>query len=151
MMYQCHTCHFSSNIKSDYQKHLSTIKHTLNTPDMKTTFPVLPNTLSLSIPGPGPGPITNIPLYSCPHCTKTYRSKNGLWHHSKVCIPTTESCTLISEESTNSLTTKQIPELVEASASYQETDVYVVFMIVTAISVYIVVNWGLLYVVHNLA
>jgi hypothetical protein len=141
-MYQCHTCYFSSNIKSDYHKHLSTIKHTLNTPDMKTTFP---NTLSL----PGPGPITNIPLYSCPHCTKTYRSKNGLWHHSKACIPTTESCTLISEESTNSLTTKQIPELVEAS--YQETNMYVVFMIITAISVYIVVNGVLLYMLHNLA
>ena len=40
-MYQCNDCRFSSKNKSDYQKHLSTIKHTMKTREMKEAFPLI--------------------------------------------------------------------------------------------------------------
>ena len=57
--YSCETCHYSSNKKGNYEKHLLTIKH---------------NQL-LSLPK----------IWICVTCNKSYKSRIGLWKHKKIC------------------------------------------------------------------
>ena len=63
--FQCKKCNFTSSKKNDWSRHLSTIKHLANKNgdkgDIKRAF------------------------FICSICDKNYRSRNGLWKHSKLC------------------------------------------------------------------
>jgi hypothetical protein len=64
--YQCIDCDIKTNNKKDYEKHKLTAKH------QKTGG------------GDTPGD-KNIPILACSKCNKLYKSRNGLWKHSKIC------------------------------------------------------------------
>jgi len=68
--YSCECCKYISNNKKDYTKHLSTQKHTkLNEIQHFTTE------ISPKIPK----------IYKCEFCDKSYKYRDGLWRHKKVC------------------------------------------------------------------
>ena len=63
-LYNCDLCDYKCYKQSEYNKHLSTYKHSANTlGDTKIS--------------------TNI--FTCDFCKKTYNSRNGLWKHKKLC------------------------------------------------------------------
>ena len=64
-IYTCITCDFSSSKISSFERHLSTRKHLLLT----------------SLTEKEPKEPTNI----CSNCDKEYKSREGLWYHSKKC------------------------------------------------------------------
>jgi len=61
--YYCKECNYSTNKKSDYNKHIITGKHCLLT-------------------------LTNEPVHTfpCDKCNKKYSSRVGLWSHKKKCL-----------------------------------------------------------------
>ena len=63
----CEKCTFECSKKSNYTKHLLTRKHNLLTSDTEK--------------------MTKMPTHICSHCTKEYRSREGLWKHKKTCSP----------------------------------------------------------------
>ena len=63
----CNLCHFNTFKKTDYDRHVSTIKHKNNvfaTPDNEK----------------------NKKKYKCKCCEKEYNDRAGLWRHKKKCI-----------------------------------------------------------------
>ena len=62
--FNCNICKFSAQKKSNYENHLTTLKHKLNINSVIEH--------------------TNI-LHICKTCNKTYSSRVGLWYHSKKC------------------------------------------------------------------
>jgi len=68
--YNCERCNIKTNNKKDYNKHLLTRKHQNNTP--LTTV----NTQSEHIKSP----------HICGNCDKKYKSRVGLWYHTKTCF-----------------------------------------------------------------
>jgi hypothetical protein len=68
--YQCELCNLNTSSFKDYNRHISTLKHTNN---QTATFGNL-----LAIPK-----IPNA-LYQCEKCNKNYCDKSGLWRHNKI-------------------------------------------------------------------
>ena len=64
--YVCNLCDFKCSKNSNYLNHLNTRKHLANTQELL-------------------GDVKNA-TYNCSTCTKQYKSRNGLWKHSKTCI-----------------------------------------------------------------
>jgi len=67
--YSCDSCNIKTNNKKDFEKHITTLKHMKLTKvnKMETTFS--PNN-----------------IVSCKNCNKVYKSRVGLWKHSKICV-----------------------------------------------------------------
>jgi hypothetical protein len=64
--YICKTCDYNTSNRCDFNKHISTLKHTqLTSVNIKVT--------------------ENVHLHTCRICNKTYKSRVGLWKHSKIC------------------------------------------------------------------
>ena len=61
--YICEKCNFTSCNLKDYNKHLLTLKHKME------TF----------------GNEKNPKIFSCMHCSKEYKTKSGLWKHERKC------------------------------------------------------------------
>lgn len=72
-IYHCDDCQFSSHNKSDYHKHLSTIKHTLKTQEMKAAFPLFQ--------------LEELPL-------KRVRKAKATITTMMICEPTSKNCTI---------------------------------------------------------
>lgn len=72
--YTCEKCHYKTAVKSNYTKHCMTAKH------IRDTF-VTRRHENVS---------EGNALYSCSNCNKQYGSRNGIWWHSKKCLPSTE-------------------------------------------------------------
>ena len=68
-IFNCEKCHFTCNRKSNYEKHLLTTKHQME------TF----------------GNPKNAEQKVCDVCNKEFKSKSGLWKHKKVCVGTENS------------------------------------------------------------
>jgi len=66
--YECIGCDYSTSKKSSFDKHLLTAKHkTVTNGDIEVA--------------------KHINSYSCTICNKDFKSRNGLWSHSKKCSP----------------------------------------------------------------
>jgi hypothetical protein len=76
--YSCKKCDYSSCSKSNLRKHLLTLKHE-KTPFLNDFEQKLLKTTQ----------------YSCVHCNKIYKNRNGLWYHKQKCKPTTNNDTLV--------------------------------------------------------
>ena len=69
--YECNCCDYITSKKSSYDKHLLSAKHKLVTNgDRKVS--------------------NHIDDYPCTICGKVYKSRNGLWCHSKKCCTNQE-------------------------------------------------------------
>ena len=65
--FNCIDCDYTTYRKSNYDKHLQTSKHIIKTYNK---------------------PLEN--LFVCDRCEKLYKTRMGLWHHTKVCISVSE-------------------------------------------------------------
>jgi len=100
-VYQCEICNFISMNKSDYNKHITTMKHLTRIqemydevmslqgyPDVSLSFnasSLLPKSLRNQY-NMLEGTSKEHKLFLCKRCNKAYKSKNGLMHHSKKCV-----------------------------------------------------------------
>ena len=75
--YCCDSCETKTNNKKDFEKHLLTAKHKNNSPvnNLLTNVNDLLTEISPNI----------ICEYICKNCNKKYKSRVGLWKHSKIC------------------------------------------------------------------
>jgi regulator of replication initiation timing len=79
IVFNCEKCLFKCSKKSEWERHLVTRKH---------------NSLTILT-----GKTQKTPLHICTHCSKEYKSREGLWYHLKKC---NENITMsISENSTS--------------------------------------------------
>ena len=70
--YYCEFCHYTSSKKSHYEEHLTTLKHkNILLGDTQLTFS---------------GLFRPDGKIKCSNCLKTYKSRNGLWKHQKICL-----------------------------------------------------------------
>lgn len=60
-IYKCEYCEYETKKKCDFDKHLSTLKHNINTE-------------------------SNAKLLVCKNCNKTYKHRSSLWRHKKTCL-----------------------------------------------------------------
>ena len=60
--------------KSDYNKHIHTMKHLSRIPEHEPIVPAVEER------------VKDTKLFLCSHCNKAYKSKNGLHYHSKKCV-----------------------------------------------------------------
>jgi hypothetical protein len=60
--------------KSDYNKHIHTMKHLSRIPEHEPIVPAVDER------------VKDAKLFLCSHCNKAYKSKNGLHYHSKKCV-----------------------------------------------------------------
>jgi NAD-dependent dihydropyrimidine dehydrogenase PreA subunit len=110
--YQCEICHYNTEIKKDYMKHLLTIKHKINESATKHEE-FVPKNPSL--------------LLSCENCNKTYKDKTGIWRHKKKCsminppveIPTHPSPAPPPHSSTEDMQMTLILELVKQNQEFK--------------------------------
>jgi hypothetical protein len=100
--FYCKFCDFHTSKKSHYKEHLSTLKHQNSIlGDTKLTKP------SAFRPNDN---------FVCNHCSKTYKSRNGLWKHQKKCSNQEDSNfkeNLLSDKELLMLLVKQNSELME--------------------------------------
>jgi hypothetical protein len=64
--YTCDNCDYNTCRKSSYEKHLSTLKHQINTFSTKSCKKVAND-------------------FICKTCNKIYKERSGLWRHNKLC------------------------------------------------------------------
>ena len=84
----CEKCDYNTSDKKDYTKHCATRKHQLLTQ--------LTNSLTEKSS-------EYVETHICSHCNKTYKSREGLWKHSKVCRPAEkENVRIIQTDDTSS-------------------------------------------------
>ena len=65
--YSCESCHYICSKKSDFKKHISSLKHQCNNSVDECNAKVAATELL------------------CASCKKTYKSRVGLWRHKKIC------------------------------------------------------------------
>ena len=75
-VYQCEHCKFITINKSDYNKHIHTMKHLSRIPEHESIVPII-NVEERA---------KDTKLFLCTQCNKAYKSKNGLQYHSKKCV-----------------------------------------------------------------
>jgi hypothetical protein len=99
-VYQCEYCQFITMNKSDYNKHIHTMKHLSRISEPEPTVPIMytgqdtnpERNLDHRLHEFGAENVAETPrvkdpkLFLCSHCNKAYKSKNGLHYHSKKCI-----------------------------------------------------------------
>jgi hypothetical protein len=66
-IFECKTCDFKCSKKSNFNKHILTLKHKNRT--------ILNNIEQ-----------KNADTFCCSHCNKTYNARNSLWYHEKKCL-----------------------------------------------------------------
>ena len=70
--FKCLVCHYNTNRKSSYDKHILTAKHIELTKVAQNLTESCTTTASLDV-------------YTCKKCNKEYKSRVGLWKHNKIC------------------------------------------------------------------
>jgi hypothetical protein len=81
--YDCKYCDFSSCKKNDYERHVLTQKHKIN------TLATFSNTLATE------------KTHTCEFCNKKYKDRTGLWRHKKKCINTNINTNNNTDNNTN--------------------------------------------------
>jgi len=74
--FHCEKCDYNTSRKSSYVKHLSTVKHSVNTSLTKSCEKLLN--------------VTKNETFICPSCYKIYKSRVGLYLHKQKCIQNNE-------------------------------------------------------------
>ena len=120
-LFRCDVCHFITDNKNDYNRHISSIKHakrTASNPDSvillasepviahHTNHILLENSKDYSTGEPAVQPafIFDKRIYKhCEKCGHKYHSKSGLWKHRKTCegIPVVSSASASASASTS--------------------------------------------------
>ena len=107
LKYECTFCDIITSNKKDYNKHILTAKH-LKRQEGDT------------------GDV-EVPLLQCKICNKQYKSRNGIWKHSKICkIDDNENISISISENNNSFTNdnedfkKLILEIVKSNSELQK-------------------------------
>jgi len=102
MYYICTICDYNSCKKTDYNRHLHTIKHTSN--NLATN-----------------GNTKNENIYICQCCNKKFKDRSGLWRHKKKCFKKEETEESKDEEPTEKelimMLIKQNSHLIEQNAA----------------------------------
>jgi len=105
MCYACELCDFNTSKKTDYNRHILTIKHSSNT--LATT-----------------DNNKNEKIYICECCDKKFKDRSGLWRHKKKCFPPDKSESETDSESKEPtekelimMLIKQNSQLIEQNAS----------------------------------
>lgn len=101
--YICEGCDYFTCKKTDFVRHINTIKHRIN---ILSTFSNTQITKNLD---------SN--KYSCEYCDKTYNERTGLWRHKKVCIETKEP----TDKELIMLLLKQNAQLIEQNSELVKT------------------------------
>jgi hypothetical protein len=68
--YCCNICQYYTDKKSNYDKHLGTLKHLNSTESTKVAEKVAESSCK---------------QYICLHCNATFKERTGLWRHNKIC------------------------------------------------------------------
>lgn len=76
--YNCKLCHYSCSKKFLWEQHLSTRKH------QSATSATKPQRKNMHLQGTNSGLVET--LHTCSMCSKSYKSRSGLWRHQKICI-----------------------------------------------------------------
>ena len=71
--YFCQCCDYNTSRKNNWERHLLSKKHQKKC--NQTVTYVQKNEQKTS------------KIFSCEHCNKSYKSRNGLWKHKKTCVP----------------------------------------------------------------
>jgi len=86
--YFCKSCNFSSNLKSNFQRHLNTLKHKKRIKKIGNNLPLKDEIYSEFTPKPSkiPKSPSKIPpkpskIYVCEHCNKEFSRKDNLKRH----------------------------------------------------------------------
>ena len=102
--FSCEKCNYITNVKSNFKKHCTTARH-------KNVTNVTNGDDNVS---------ERIIIYSCCICNKTFKSRNGLWCHSKKCSIEPSSDMALSEQthtSTGLVVTENlvVPPIIDTS------------------------------------
>lgn len=101
-IYKCNKCSYSTILKSNYKKHLLTIKHQIYTNEN--------NLISKNI---------NI-NYSCNICKKKYKTKSGMWKHTQTCTVNELNNTMQTVNKENLPDNELIKLMIEQNFSLQQ-------------------------------
>ena len=102
--YDCSNCHFVCCKKSDWSRHLTTLKHIKNTDLTNFEHPLT----------------TKSAVYLCEKCNKPYKSRVGLWYHHKKCIELTNDEKEIKSANEVKILTNLVLEMVKSNTSLQQ-------------------------------
>ena len=85
--YECKFCDYNTSNKSDYEKHIQTIKHKTN------SLAINVNDLAINL-----SQKSQNNLFTCQNCNKTYKDNSGLWKHKKKCCNKTNDTNTINKD-----------------------------------------------------
>jgi hypothetical protein len=85
----CEFCDFTCSKKSNFTKHILTLKH-----KNRTNSNILEQNKN--------------PFFSCKHCNKTYNARNSLWYHEKKCTPSALNAEKNADEDYANLSEKEL-------------------------------------------
>ena len=87
--YYCEKCDFTCCKKSNYDKHVLTLKH-----KNRTNLNILEQNKNN--------------IFNCKHCNKTYSARNSLWYHEKKCTPSALNAEKNADEDYTNLNEKDL-------------------------------------------
>jgi hypothetical protein len=110
MKYMCKFCDFVSCNKNDYNRHLSTLKHSRNKTATFSNTEILKKESN---------------VFLCENCNKEYNDRTGLWRHKKTCFLINKHDDVTSNVTSNNLTSKNfdtniVLELVKKNQEFQK-------------------------------
>lgn len=110
--FSCDACDFITSKRTDYSRHLLTVKHKKNS----VSYQILTNTSENSPKPPKKTPIVNDPcVFEC-ECGKIYKHKQSLYNHCKKCTNSQNN----NNKSLSSINEQLILELINQNKTLQE-------------------------------
>jgi len=79
--FYCDKCQYITNNKKDWQRHISTAKHSLSQ-GVSKFYPILPHFTP-----------DGASSYICEQCSQKYKTRGGLWKHKQKCTTITQTIT----------------------------------------------------------
>jgi len=104
--YYCKYCDYITSKKFNWEKHLTTQKHSKKR--------------HLASPDNGQKVAKSSKMFFCPNCDKKYKSRNGLWKHAKKC----KKIESVLETKTQTIVQKQIVQNITNNINYNCFNVF---------------------------